>query len=498
MKNIVRNITAAFVIVMCLGSCSQEFLDEVKPTTGVPIESVFETRTTAEGALSGIMRRFRTQFPNAAGVTSTDTGGVNSLFFARTVKGNDAISANNWFGSDYENANREPTFRRSIFTWNYPFYMINQVNSFIKSVNASSFEDKDKKDLLGQAYALRAFFYHQLVLEFSKAYSEDPSFQAPPIYKEPTTVAKGMSTVKEVYDFMVDDLTTAIPLLSTSRLGKSYVNKEVANAILAQVYQVMGKWDLAEAAAIAAYGGNQNAVLDPINYYSGFKDNASKEWLWGSPQAPDQSMFYYLAPHAFSDHRAAGYSSIFVNSTFVSLFSATDVRGGIGTEPTKMFSKKAATLPISDYRYYVSNKFSFTFSSSSPIIRYAEMILIDAEAKARQGKDVDARTVLFALQKNRDVNAVQSANTGQALIDEILVERRKELFMENGVEWFDAKRLGKGIPRDGNQRLKGPNNAAGAGVTFDLQAHDLRFIMKVPQAEIDANPLIDDKVNVGK
>ncbi|MCV9931076.1 RagB/SusD family nutrient uptake outer membrane protein [Flavobacterium sp. LS1R47] len=493
MKNIVRNITAALVSVICLGSCSQEFLDEVKPTTGVPVESIYESRTTAEGAMAGILRRFRGQFENAAGVASTDVGGLNSMFYARSLKGNDVISSNNWYGSDYENNNREPTYRRTTFTWDYPFFMINQVNNFIKQVKASTkIVEDDKNELLGQGYALRAFFYHQLVLEFSKSYNEDQNYPAPPIYKEPTVVPKGMSTVKEVYDFMVEDLTTAIPLLSEDRLGKSFVNKEVANAILAQVYQVMGKWDLAEAAAIEAYGGNVTSVLDAGGYGSGFKDNASVEWLWGSPQRPDQSNYYYLAPHAFSDHRSPGYYSAYVNSTFVSLFSATDVRGGVG--PTKLFNKKSATLPSTDYRYYVSNKFSFTFSSHSPIIRYAEMILIDAEAKARQGNNGGAKTVLFALQKNRDANAVQSSNTGQALIDEILVERRKELFLENGIEWFDAKRLGKGMPRDGNQRLKGPN----AGVTYDLQAHDLRFMLKVPQSEIDANPFIDNTVNNGK
>lgn len=497
MKNIVRNITAAFVIVISLGSCSQEFLDEVKPTTGVPIESVYESRTTAEGAMAGILRRFRGQFENAAGVSTTDLGGLNSMFYARSVKGNDVISTTNWYGNDYDNNNREPTYGRPTFTWNYPFFMINQVNIFIKQVsNSGKITEEDKQDLLAQAYPLRAFFYHQLVLEFSKAYSEDQNYPAPPIYKEPTITPKGLSTVKEVYDFMVEDLTKAIPLLSDDRLGKSYVNKQVANAILAQVYQVMGKWDLAEAAALAAYGGNQTAVLSASTYGTGFKDSNSVEWLWGSPQRADQSDYYYLAPHAFSDHRAGGYFSAYVNSTFVSLFTATDVRGGVG--PTKLFNKKSSTFLPTDYRYYVSNKFSFTFSSHSPIIRYAEMILVDAEAKARQGKDGAAKTVLFTLQKNRDVNAVQSTNTGQALIDEILLERRKELFMENGVEWFDAKRLGKGIPRDGNQRSKGPNNAAGVGVTFDLQAHDLRFMLKIPQSEIDANPFIDKKINDGK
>ena len=105
-------------------------------------------------------------------------------------------------------------------------------------------------------------------------------------------------------------------------------------------------------------------------------------------------------------------------------------------------------------------------------------------------------TLLFALQKNRDVNAVQSANSGNDLIDEILIERRKELFMENGVEWFDAKRLGRAMVRNGNHRLKGINNITGK--SFDLQANDIRFLLKIPQAEIDANPLIDDAVNTGR
>lgn len=494
MKNKIRFSIFAFIAILSFSACDDEYINEAKPTTGVPISTAFETRANADGVLSGIMRRFRTQFP-INGVSSTDAGGVNSMLFARSVKGNDVISDNNWFGFDYENNNREPTYRRVNFSWVYCYYMINQINSLIKGVTESEkLTVVDKNELTGQGYALRAFFYHQLVLEFSKAYSLDPSYPAPPIYKEPTAVAKGMSTVKEMYDFIEDDLKKAVLLCSTSRLGKSYVNKQVANAILAQVYQVMGKWDLAETAAIAAYGGNVANVLDASTYSAGFKDYSSKEWLWGSPQADDQTMFYYLAPHAFSDHRADAYFSIYVNTQFVALFSATDVRGGVG--PTRMFNLKSANFQPTDFRYYVSNKFSFTFSSHSPIIRYPEMILVEAEAKARQGKEAAAKTLLFALQKNRDINAVQSANTGSALINEILVERRKELFMENGVEWFDAKRLGTAIVRNGNHRLKGLNNITGQ--TYDLQANDLRFFLKIPQNEIDANPLIDDAVNAGR
>ena len=75
------------------------------------------------------------------------------------------------------------------------------------------------------------------------------------------------------------------------------------------------------------------------------------------------------------------------------------------------------------------------------------MILIEAEAKFRQGDEEGARDLLFALQSNRDPEAVNAMNTGSALEEEILLERRKEMYGEFGVEWFDAKRLQRGIVR---------------------------------------------------
>ena len=71
------------------------------------------------------MRRFRTQFD------ATDSAGLNSIYYARTVKGNDLIQRNTWFTYDYENDNREPTYRRVRFTWNYSYHMIGQTNILI-------------------------------------------------------------------------------------------------------------------------------------------------------------------------------------------------------------------------------------------------------------------------------------------------------------------------------------------------------------------------------
>lgn len=476
MKNKFSQIFVAFIALVMLAGCSQEFLDNPKPTDGVSSEVVFSSRAGVEAFISGIMREFRGQY------TATDAAGLNSIFYARTVKGNDIMNSTTWFTFDYANDNREPTYRRTVFTWNYCFYMINQANTLINGVEASSLSPSDKKELAGYGYALRGFFYHQLVMEFAPTYSFDQNYPAPPIYTKTSLTGNPMSTVKEVYALIVSDLTKAVAGLTEDRLGKSYINKSVANGILAQVYQVMGNWPGAEAAAKAAYGGNPLTVLSPSTYRSGFNDYSNIEWIWGSAQRDDQSNYYYGWPHAGADHFTTSYSATYINREFVNLFSATDVRG--------YFVRKSSSITnLNDYRYWITRKFTFTFDADHPIIRTPEMILIEAEAKLNNGQESAAHDLLYVLQKNRDADAVKSTNTGAALLNEILVERRKELYAEIGVEWFDAKRLRRGITRSGNQRI---------GAAASLAADDKKFFLKIPQAEIDANEFIDESVNANR
>lgn len=477
MKNIITKIFIATMALFMTVGCSEDFLDAPVPTDAVAPDVIFTSREGVEAFISGIMRRFRGQY------TSTDSAGLNSIFYARTLKGNDIIQSNTWFTFDYANDNREPTYRRVTFSWNYCFYMINQANALINGVEASDLAASDKKELAAYGYALRGFFYHQLVLEFCPTYSADKTFPAPPIYTELSLTGGPMSTVDDVYKLIVSDLTKAVDGLTASRLGKSYINKNVAQGILAQVYQVMGNWQGAADNANAAYGGNPTAVLAPASYRSGFADISNVEWIWGSAQRTDQSNYYWNAPASMADHFTTSYSATYINNDFVNKFSATDVRAYFVRKSTSITS-------TSDYRYWVTRKFTFTFDGDNAIIRTPEMILIEAEAKARiTGKETEAHDLLYVLQKNRDVNAVKSTNTGTALIDEILLERRKELYAEVGVEWFDAKRLRKGITRTGNHRI---------GTAANLTADDKKFYLKIPQAEIDANPFIDESVNANR
>lgn len=469
--------TTILAVASITFSCSDDFLNDPTPTDAVTGDMIFDSREGVEAHLSGIQRLFRDQFKidREDNTYYTDTGGMYSMYFARTVKGNDFIQ-NSWYKYDYANANREATYRRTRFSWEYPFYMINQANSIINGIIDTEIPETDIKELLAQAKTLRAFFYFQLAMEFQHTYSYDPTLAAPPIYTELTLEGNPMSTLTEMYTLIKDDLTYAVANLDAYRLGKSYVNQQVAAGILARVSLVTEDWADARDAALIAYGGNIEQVLDSTNYNKGFDDIENIEWIWGSPQTEDQTNYYYIAPHAFTDHFNDGYYATYVNEDFRNLFSVTDVRN--------LFDETYTYDPSSSWKWLTTTKFNFEFDSDIPLMRTPEMILIEAEAKYRLG-DPTAHDILFTLQLNRDRNAVKSTNTGTALLEEILVERRKELYAEIGVEWFDAKRLRRAISRTGNHRL----------INSDLEADDKKLFLKIPQQEIDANDNIDASVN---
>lgn len=448
--------------------CYDDFLEEPVPTEGVAESVVFGSRTGVEAFISGILRSARLQF------NSVDSSGLNSIYFARTMKGNDLIHATSWWGGDYENDNREPTYRRTVFSWEFPYFMINQTNTLINGIADSDLSEVDKAELSAQGRALRAFYYFQLAQEFQLTYAKDPDAPAPPIYTELSLSGNPMSTLREMYDLIVDDLTFAVDNLDEDRLGKSYVNVDVANGILARVYLVMENWAGAEKAAHDAYGGNVENALAPARYKDGFRDISNPEWIWGNPQTDDQSAYYYVAPSGFVDPINPAYNNVYINKNFSETFTDTDVRNTFRKNPTG----------LTDYREIQSTKFVFAFDSDIVIMRTPEMILIEAEAKFRQGDVEGARSLLYALQVNRDPSAVASGNSGSALEEEILLERRKEMYGEFGVEWFDARRLQRGIVRSANHRI-----------VLTLEPNDKRFYLKVPQKEIDANENIDDSVN---
>ena len=476
MKNNIfkSKILLLFVAAMLFNSCSEEFLEEPKNTDGVTADVVFSDRSIVESYVTGILRNFRRQY------STVDTGGLYALYFARSIKGNDLIQAPNWYRFDYGHENREPGFRRTVFNWDYNYDQVNQANVLIRGVEESSLDEASKAEYIAVGKVLRAFHYFQLALEFAPNYNNDRSIARIPIYTEPATgasVGNPPSPLSDVYDLILSDLKEAIPVLSEDRLGKSYINKSVANGILARVLSVtQDDWPGMAAAARAAYGGSATSAVVSSNWGAGFDDMTDQEWIWAMFQDDVETNFFYAAPHVMTDHLVLSYQATYVNPNFVNQFSDTDVR--------KLFFDIYGVSETTPYREFITTKFDFTFEADLPIMRKSEMVLLEAEAQYQQGATGAAQDLLFALQSVRDANAVKTTSTGQALLDEILLERRKELYAEVGVEWFDAKRYSLPINRDPEHR-----------VVINVPADSNLFFLKIPEKEIDANPNIDQSIN---
>lgn len=125
-----------------------------------------------------------------------------------------------------------------------------------------------------------------------------------------------------------------------------------------------------------------------------------------------------------------------------------------------------------------------------PLMRTAELILIEAEALARMGgRDADAAQVLYILAKNRDASYTLSTKTGAALIDEIMFQRRVELWGE-GFRFYDLKRTDSDMDRNGmdNPRVSSVSYLTIAFTLFKERAskNDL-WEYKIPQDELNTN-----------
>lgn len=480
MKKYIVLSLAALSFLTATG-CMDDYLNEPSSSeTGtISPDGAYASATNAKAVMAGMLRQQRTQW---SVFQNTDSGGLYSLLFARVVKGADVQLRGSWYNFDYQNDNREPTYRRPQFNWRFPYMMIGRANLFIKGVEGSlTISEEDKKDLLSQGRTMRGFYYYQLALEFNHAYKFNPTAAAPPVYTDIDLEGKPMGTLEELYKQITTDLEYAVANGVSSRTDNSWINKEVSAAILSNVYLSMENWVKAEEMAKVAYGGNVLNALHTVSSYvpTGFDNAGDKEWLWSMTQQGDQSNYYYAAPHVFMDY-GPGYNNGFLNSDFVAKFAENDRR----KEAIKVLSN---SLPPTDVRYWITTKFVFNFESSMPIFRTPEFILVAAESAYRQGKISESQTILNQFKSTRYKGFVNESLTGTALLEEILLERRKELYAENGVEWFDAKRLQRGIKRGGNHLVK-----------VTLEPNDKRFILKIPQIEIDNNPFIDESVNNGR
>lgn len=475
-----KKIIITFSLILGLSvSCSKDFL-ETAPTNQVSEADVFKTAAGAQTVLDGVSRKMR-EFNEAH-----DFFGHKAFDLAWDLMGEDIVcTRNHWFIYDYQLDNRTASYRRTRKGWLFYYEIINNMNNILVNSDKIAFDSAEQEgSITGQALALRAFAYFNLVNYYQFTYIGHENAPGVPVYTEPTTEGKPRGTVQDVYDQIVSDLDQAISVFGANPMERRHISEidlSVAHGLRARVALQMGDWATAEAEAAAARADYD--LNDSEEFASGFSDHAASTWMWGLEINEEQSTIYASLPShldmSIGGYAGLGYMPKFMSTALYNQIPADDIRRTICTPKV-----------ISGVTYYINFKFNAAlagkeFSADYVMMRPEEMLLIQAEAIARQGgRDAAVQGLLNELHVARQTAPVLVTATGAALLDAVLLERRVELWGE-GFRGRDIK------------RLKLPLNRAGSthnpvlALYMTLPAEDNRWNYQIPQSEIDANDKIE-------
>lgn len=480
-----------FVSILTFTSCEREFLDEL-PTEDVASESATATTDNLFLVINGIHRSLYIRFG------SQGQSGIGAMMIQNDALGEDFVMtgrANGWFISAYQwldhtNANDGDL----LFPYRAYYQIIRNANTVIDGADGAEGPQAIKDAAKGQALIYRAWAHFQLVQLYGGRYNAggNNTQLGVPLRLTPDNAPLARASVEEVYSQVHADLDEAIVLLDEySRPNKSHLDKSVAIGLKARVFLVQGNY--ANAAQFASQARNGFTLMSSSDYFNNFANFESGEWMWGSHIQEDQTDFFgnygaYVSRN-FSSSNIRGNPKA-INSALHATIPTTDVRSQI-FDPTGLHNNLppgVGPLPSNFARRpFTSQKFIAVSGGDSrvdvPYMRVSEMYLIEAEARARMNQDALAAQALFELASVRDPQYTLSTNTGQALIDEILLQRRWELWGE-GFRFYDLKRLNLPLDRTGAN-----HDPVLAGV-LNIPAGDSRWNWLIPQDALNSNPLL--------
>ncbi|MDT3401442.1 RagB/SusD family nutrient uptake outer membrane protein [Mucilaginibacter terrae] len=488
-------IFAALLISALLFSCSKEALN-TNPTSGISDETAFASVDNAQKALNGIYRILYTQY------TNQHRDGHGAIMINLDAMGEDYVRTNASYVYHYQSyrwlAHRNSADDNvNAFTYTFYYIVISNANQIIERIDGVEGEAATKAVIKGEALALRAWAHFQLVQLYGKRYDATtmPNSQLGiPIVITSSTEGQPRATVEAVYTQINKDLDEAISNLAAtpaSRTGsaKTHININVAKGFKARVALVMQNWPVAIKFAQEARAGIDNLMTN-AQYTAGFTDINNTEWMWGIIQPADQVPTY----GSFYAYMSANFNSAFtrvnpklINSLLYAKIPTTDIRKKLWWDGTTADRANFPTIASQTKVIYMHRKYQVpdvaTRAGDIPYMRIAEMYLIEAEAQARAGNSTAAAQALLPLAKNRDAAYVLSTKTGAALVDDIMVQRRVELWGE-GFRFLDLKRTNADLDR------RGTNHKLDVANIMYVPAGDPSWQWLIPQDEINSNPAI--------
>jgi len=492
MKNTHKLLLPLAVLILAMGSCKKEYL-ETQPTDRVSSNTVFTTTANALAALNGIHRLLYSQY------SSQEQGGQGSVNLSVDYMGEDlynsinttAYSAHRWV------THRSATTAANSFVYTMYYRIIVNANYIIEGIDAAEGPEADKRLIKAEALTYRAWAHYQLVQFFGKRYDaagNNTQLGIPIQISTAIAATPGnpRASVEAVYTQINADLDLAITTFAgaTARPFKSHFNLAVAKGIKARVALTQGRWAVAAQNASEAKVGQ--TLMSTTDYLGGFNSINNAEWMWGSMQQEDQTTYFYsfFAYMGSFNSTANRTNPKRISSSLYAAIPATDIRKSLW-DPTG--TNTAFPIPAGGIRStFMQRKFTNAGATSIgdlPNMRTAEMYLIESEARARLGiagaaaETTAAQTLISTLGRARNTAYGTTTLTGTALLNEILFQRRIELWGE-GFRFFDLKRMDLPMDRNGTQAT-----LAISGI-LRIEAGTPDWQWMIPQAEIDANPAI--------
>ncbi|OBX26037.1 putative outer membrane starch-binding protein [Gelidibacter algens] len=484
MKNPIYFIAA--MAMLFLSSCSEEFLDK-QPLDTINTENYPKTAEELITVVNGAYQPL--QWPKLYNLRmwTSDIMAGNSIVGAGG--GTDGIETQNM-----SNFIVQPDNAGVLDLWRGPWPGILMTNIVLETAPTLDINEDLKNRSMGEAYFLRAHYYFIL----ARYFGDVPLITTP--LSSDDNLFPSRTSVNEVYDLIISDLTNATQLLppnsSYSQQNIGRASKGAAYGMLAKVHLTLGNYQ--EAVNMITQVEGLGYALN-ANYFDNFniQNENSQESIFEVQYASDGGFSFwdnenqsswtspFMGPRG-SNFVGGGFGWNQPTQEFINQYEPDDVRKDVTVlyEGGPNFDGLAYEASYS-YTGYNVRKFlvpisvipSFDNSPMNfPVLRYADVLLMKAEALNELGQTNEAEDYLNMVRNRAGLSDVQRGLSQVDFRDAVLKERRLELAFE-GQRWFDLIRVNNGQYGLDFLHSIGKNNAT--------QKH---LLFPVPQIEIDRNP----------
>ena len=480
----------AFIIalspVIAMIGCSKSFL-KVPPQAQEPVTQFWQTQDDATAAVNAM-------YANTRGWTfvSFAPAAVESLGSDDAVTGSDPTDGSVAFMAQFDDFTVTSTNRELPDFWNGMYQEINYCNQVIDNIPNISMDASLQSRYIAEAKFLRAYSYFRLV----RAFGDVPLRMHLPKNSGEYNIPR--TPKDQVWAAIEQDLTEAEAVLPPSYSGPDVgrATKGAAQALHAKVALYQKKWsDVVNYTNLVIQSGLYSLFPDFEKQYRVENENNNESiyeiqctYLPNNSGASNSQYCQIQQPRGGFDGNGWGYNN--PTQDLADAFEPNDPRlnGTIlfrgSTSAEGDLIPLTAANPMYNYKSYVPFSVYVNDNGGSDqnvrVLRYSDVLLMNAEANNELGNSPDALASLEKVRKRARDYAVShgapsttlpavTTTDQSALRTAIYHERRVELAMDFDSRYFDVIRQGRGSEVFGPMGWKSGKNE----------------VWPIPQQEID-------------